>query len=36
MRTISYPCLCLCLGFSHITCKTPLLRTTLHDLLPEN
>ena len=30
MRSKSYPCLCLCLGFSHITRNTPLLRTTAH------
>ena len=27
-RAISYPCLCLCLGFSQTTRNTPRLRTT--------
>jgi hypothetical protein len=29
-RAVSYPCLCLCLGFSQTTRKTPRLRTTSH------
>ena len=29
-RAESYPCLCLCLGFSQTTRKTPRLRTTSH------
>jgi hypothetical protein len=30
IRARSYPCLCLCLGFSQITCKALRLRTTSH------